>query len=335
MKKIKSKNYDVNLNIDYTDDDIVDKCDRFGRQYLPYAIVKDWIQRMGIRDIDHLRAYRDLYKVPLGIPRVPHYVYKDQYEGKALFYTPGLPSIMPYPLAVLHVRELGIKTVKQYRQYHREHIFPHNKKPWQKRKNFGNRMRLPAHPLGCPSWKKFWVSWNQFLGSNNKQGFQKKHCLPFNEAVSYVAYLGIKTIEQWEEYTRTEDFPDFLPKTPELYYPADEWKGYRVWLNKDVVETIKHRKSNPGVWALIQDMDETDLRMYKWMRYTVGIEHVKLQSVNEQFKIIKCYEYESELLHEVDNILKRNTTYYKNNELCVPNIHQLCFDLDMKLLIIR
>ena len=53
----------------------------------------------------------------------------------------------------------------------------------------------------------------------------------FEKAREYVHTLNLKGLGEWIQYTKTNDFPDFLPKQPEQVY-KEEWTGFGNWLNK-------------------------------------------------------------------------------------------------------
>ena len=56
-----------------------------------------------------------------------------------------------------------------------------------------------------------------------------KKFLPFEEARDYVRKLGLKGIKEWNEFTKSDKFPNFLPKRPEGTY-KDEWQGATDWV---------------------------------------------------------------------------------------------------------
>ena len=51
----------------------------------------------------------------------------------------------------------------------------------------------------------------------------------FEKAREYVRTLNLKGLGEWLQYTKTTDFPDFLPKQPEQVY-KEEWTGFGSWL---------------------------------------------------------------------------------------------------------
>jgi superfamily II DNA or RNA helicase len=58
---------------------------------------------------------------------------------------------------------------------------------------------------------------------------EKKKFYSFTKAREYVQKLKLKGQKEWVEFTKSKDFPDFLPKRPEGTY-KEEWKGVTDWV---------------------------------------------------------------------------------------------------------
>ena len=58
---------------------------------------------------------------------------------------------------------------------------------------------------------------------------EKRQFLPFEEAREYVRKLKLNGVKEWNAYTKSENFPDFLPKRPETSY-KNEFQGVADWL---------------------------------------------------------------------------------------------------------
>ena len=52
----------------------------------------------------------------------------------------------------------------------------------------------------------------------------------FKKAREYVRTLNLKGVKGWIAYTKTKDFPDFLPKRPESRYKDEGWDGTSDWV---------------------------------------------------------------------------------------------------------
>jgi len=51
--------------------------------------------------------------------------------------------------------------------------------------------------------------------------------MEFEDARAFVNKLGLKSIQEWNDYTKSPNFPDFIPKNPQAVYSYTErfWRG--------------------------------------------------------------------------------------------------------------
>ncbi len=83
---------------------------------------------------------------------------------------------------------------------------------------------IPSSPHTV--YKNEWISWNDWLGNNNKFcGY--KNILKYKDALNISKNLKIKTKKEWEEYIFETNRND-LPRRPDLYYI--EWNSWSEWL---------------------------------------------------------------------------------------------------------
>ncbi len=68
----------------------------------------------------------------------------------------------------------------------------------------------------------------------NKGSRRKCNFLDYDEAASFVLLLGLKSHNDWREYTKSASFPAFLPKKPCGAYMKAGWKGYPAFLGYEV-----------------------------------------------------------------------------------------------------
>mgnify|MGYP003347089501 CR=1 FL=1 len=57
--------------------------------------------------------------------------------------------------------------------------------------------------------------------------------LSFENAKEFVRKLNLKSVDNWVEYTKSENFPKNIPKRPEEYYKNLGWSGYSDWLGNN------------------------------------------------------------------------------------------------------
>ena len=81
---------------------------------------------------------------------------------------------------------------------------------------------------------KGWISYGDWLGNGNIAN-QKKEFMEFHEARKFVHALKIKSQKQWKEYTKSKDFPIYLPVAPDQIYKNEGWRGLGDWLGTNFI----------------------------------------------------------------------------------------------------
>ncbi len=143
---------------------------------------------------------------------------KKQYRGKRWTYTK----------ARAFLKSLKIKSRRQWYQYVKGEL-PH----------------LPSLPAEIPKSpvqsykKKEWKSWADFLGTKNKPKNRMKFW-SYERAKSHVSKLNIKSVREWDLYTKGKlpgrDLkPEELPADPRRTY-KEKWQGYPYFLSKTGIE---------------------------------------------------------------------------------------------------
>jgi superfamily II DNA or RNA helicase len=79
-----------------------------------------------------------------------------------------------------------------------------------------------------------WVNWGDFLGIENYRG-NNIDWLPFKEARAFIREIGLKNVNDWYEFSRSEKLPSDIPKSPEFAYKDDGWRGIGDWIGTDKV----------------------------------------------------------------------------------------------------
>lgn len=287
-------------------------------KWLTYDIAKLWTQRMGFRSVQHFNAYQNRYKLPKGMPKNPADFYgkKGLYEGDTIFYGCTVPIIMPYHQAQQYVASLNIITLADYAQHY-------NNVERKKRS-----LRLPYNPYYCNSWKPFYKGWDDFKGLAPKMEY-----LPYNEARAYIHTLRLQNGQQWNEWCKSEMYQPFIPKSPEKVY-KDQYKSIMSWLGTDIVSTLEVRQQDIAVWVIIHK-PENPSNIYNLIRVDMGITLAKKMCKDQQYEMIRVYQYEDEMVEEVNAIIQNYSSSFYDDEFVVPNFDQLRYKLDMTLLIVR
>jgi hypothetical protein len=72
-----------------------------------------------------------------------------------------------------------------------------------------------------------WVSWGDFLGT---EYVHKKNFLPFEEAREFVINLNLNGVKAWNEWCKSGEKPDNIPRNPARTYKDSGWIGMGDWL---------------------------------------------------------------------------------------------------------
>jgi len=102
-----------------------------------------------------------------------------------------------------------------------------------------------------------WVSWNDYLGTNNRFGnphrIAREHYRPYWDAVRYVHTLKLKTSKQYYQWARSDERPADIPDRPDAVYNK-EWVSWEVYLGASVVAAVEVAKEleQCGLIALVR-----------------------------------------------------------------------------------
>lgn len=165
------------------------------------------------------KEYRIFYKENkhLNIPKWPEGAYKENWKSWGDFLETGRISDnekfkyrLSFDECKNFLKSLGLKNIDDYK----------------KLRNLSqeNKLKFPANPSQI--YKNEWVSWGDFLGTNRIAN-QNKVYLSLDKAKEFLKDKNFN-IHSWREYTKSKDFPEFLPKDVYCVYGKDKnWKGLR------------------------------------------------------------------------------------------------------------
>lgn len=232
---------------------------------------------------------------------------------------------LTYEMAKEHIREvqkkLGVTFSRQlYIDWHHFH------KP----------TFLPGRPYRV---YKDWVSWNDFLGNNNKFGGpDKSNYVPYWEAVrwaqKYCKKNKITTINKWQSWYKEVGLPENIPKRPDQIY-EDFWEngGWTTWLGKNVRAVMKSEKEEVGLLAICTISSEPK-NVLEVVIAKDGINHLKeILERRGNLTVLKIYRHEVELQDAVKAIFDRFTYDRGGMVYMVPNVNELLFELSNILLL--
>ena len=121
---------------------------------------------------------------------------------------------MPYQEAREFARSLNLTTVEQ----------------WYKLK--GKRpSNIPSRPQNNYILNG-WTHWGDFLGIKNWKD-ENEDWMPFKEAREYVRSLGLKNVQDWYDYLKSDKLPSNIPNSPAFVYKINGWQGNGDWIGTD------------------------------------------------------------------------------------------------------
>ena len=77
----------------------------------------------------------------------------------------------------------------------------------------------------------------RFLQGERRSGLDRREIRyrSFKNARVFVRSLGLKSVDDWREYTKSGAKPDDIPFAPHYIYAADGWAGWGDWLGTSVI----------------------------------------------------------------------------------------------------
>jgi superfamily II DNA or RNA helicase len=184
--------------------------------WLPYDEARKFVHSLSLSSAKAYQKYVGGSAKNLRIPINPRGVYKNSgfismpdFVGYDSYFT----EFLSYEDAVVYLSDKTIKSVKSYRELLKSNP----------------NLRLPHSPwkVYSENWDKA-SGWSGFLSKTKSPQELSKDFLNFSDARIYVHQLGFRTGEDWIFYTKSDRFPDFLPKAPQIVY--HEFAGIEDWL---------------------------------------------------------------------------------------------------------
>ena len=224
------------IDIDKLVQDLEIKCwSRLAKlSWRPFEEAREFVRLLGLESQKEWEAYCrgeivEKPSLPYDIPLAPRWAYRNSGWISAGDWL-GTGKIadqnrqyLPIEEAKKFVRSLGLKSQMEWVLY-----------------THGKVQHLPLLPNDIPAnpqstykgvgWKGMadWIGSGRVL-LNNRQLFE------FNAARTYVHSLKIEGQKEWFKFTKSQKFPDFLPKQPNRYYAESGWISFGDWLGTGYV----------------------------------------------------------------------------------------------------
>lgn len=181
-----------------------------------YTEAKQLCKKNKIKSSNDYRKFYEKNK-NLNIPKNPEITYKSNWNNWGEYLGTGTISsneIKNYRLSYEEAKQLMLKnnitTLKEYKLF--------------RNKNNKNKLILPANPSQI--YQSDWKGLGEFFGTGKLANQNKIH-LPIDKAKKYLKGMDLD-INKWRDWTKSKDFPSFLPKDIYCVYGKDKnWKGLR------------------------------------------------------------------------------------------------------------
>jgi hypothetical protein len=182
-----------------------------------------------------------------------------------------------------------------------------------------------------------WVSWNDYLGSNNVFGLRKgKAWREIEAAAMYVHTLKIETYAKWLEYCKENTLPADIPQRPDLVYA--KWRTWAWWLGNKPIPALEavQAAEKIQIFYIIHEQEYPE-NVLTFGVDKLGPSNFKLRWEQSGFQIIKMYWYDPKEAAAIKQIVDQLSTDYlgESSTRIVPNIWEILWHLSMRLELFR
>lgn len=181
---------------------------------------------------------------------------------------------------------------------------------------------LPKYPYRA--YDKSWISWNDFLGTNNKfKEGRSQSWRSYREAVAFVHTLRLRSQRDWLDFCRDhpDKVPNDIPRRPDLTY--DSWLSWSHWLGSKPIQAIEAKAdaSRAAVYYIIRYKDAPGNVM------TYGVERLGMAGMRNRwdhapFDVVKLFWFEQSKAEQIDKIVKTHSMPYLEDDTqrITPNV---------------
>lgn len=186
---------------------------------------------------------------------------------------------------------------------------------------------IPRYPFRV--YTKEWISWNDFLGTNNKFNDKIRKWRPIEEAITWVHRQHIKSFEDWMTFARTPgNLPEDIPGRPDYVY--NQWISWAHWLGHKPQQAIEAKKiaARNHVFYIVQ-YEHVPGNIFTFGVEEGGISGLKDRWQNEKFNTFKLFWYDRDKADIVKKVVNELSSPYYGDERqrIVPNIHEIVWHL--------
>jgi polyhydroxyalkanoate synthesis regulator phasin len=191
-------------------------------KYLSYQEAKEFVSKLRFKNRNEWEEYCKSGNKPDNIPRYPYNTYQNK----------GWISFGDF---------LGTGTIanqnKKYLSYEEAKKFVHtlnlkNQTEWEEYCKSGNKPDNIPRTIYTTYKNKGLIDLSDFLGNNKnkKYGF-----LSYEEAKEFVSKLGLRTQNEWTQYSKSGNKPNNIPSFPRHVYKNKGWISWGDFLNTNFI----------------------------------------------------------------------------------------------------
>jgi len=229
-----------------------------------YEHAKKIVHKHKIKSKSEWDKFRKTKQFPIGIPKDPPSVYRDEWKGWADWLgTNNVKNIKGYSIT-------GVKywNYKKARTYVRKFNF-FSSKEFKKAKKKGKIPdQIPSDAADVYKSLGTWETWPKFLGHNNIGGAMANYnFMKFKDARKWARKSGIKSLREFKKAHSKGLVPKNIPCHSDDYYnKTEDWRGWNDFL------------------ASYKNIHQS--KFHKWRSY----EAAKRWVSSKKFKTIKEYK---------------------------------------------
>lgn len=140
---------------------------------------------------------------------------------------------------------------------------------------------------------KGWISWNDFLGTNNTYPYIKRKAYrPYKEARAFAMSKNIGGFMEWLEFCKAGKCPADIPHRPDIaYFNRGEWFSWREFLGpKNVIEKRKAvEEFDEKVLYILNVPDKTNSKLYRIGLTVGGRSAIRESCLKYQLRYVDAY----------------------------------------------
>lgn len=188
--------------------------------------------------------------------------------------------------------------------------------------------RLPKYPYRT---YKEWISWNDFLATNNVFSFPVAvKWRDIAEATKWVHELRLKTFAEWRDFCKEGKLPKDIPARPDLTYAT--WRSWPHWLGSTLQAAIEVQQAvqKTTIYYIMHEKDVPE-NVLTFSTESGGFSALKSRWDRDQFTLIKMFWFDQTKIDKIKYIVESLSRPHLGleSQRIVPNVWEIIWHLDM------